>query len=166
MTQKEYEMSQENKSAENRLLAALAHGSVVAQGIGILVGIFVYLTQREKSRFVAYQGLQAAVYQLINLIITVVLWLAWGVLYGLSMIPLIRQAETNPDAAPPAIFWISMILMVIPLVYMVLAGLYGLWGAVRTWQGKDFKYLILGNWLEKSGLWNGNSSAENRRSGL
>lgn len=159
-------MSQENKSAENRLLAALAHGSVVAQGIGILVGIFVYLTQREKSRFVAYQGLQAAVYQLINLIITVVLWLAWGVLYGLSMIPLIRQAETNPDAAPPAIFWISMILMVIPLVYMVLAGLYGLWGAVRTWQGKDFKYLILGNWLEKSGLWNGNSSAENRRSGL
>lgn len=151
-------MNQENKSAETRLLAALAHGSVVAQGIGILVGIIVYINQREKSRYVAYQGLQAAVYQLINLIITVVLWLAWGVLYGLSMIPLIMQAETNPDAAPPAIFWISMILMVIPLVYMVLVGLYGLWGAVRTWQGKDFKYLLLGNWLEKSGLWKDDSS--------
>ena len=151
-------MNQENKSAETRLLAALAHGSVVAQGIGILVGIIVYINQREKSRYVAYQGLQAAVYQLINLIITVLLWLAWGVLYGLSMIPLIIQAETNPDAAPPAIFWISMILMVIPLVYMVLVGLYGLWGAVRTWQGKDFKYLLLGNWLEKSGLWKDDSS--------
>lgn len=151
-------MNQENKSAETRLLAALAHGSVVAQGIGILVGIIVYINQREKSRYVAYQGLQAAVYQLINLIITVVLWLAWGVLYGLSMIPLIMQAETNPDAAPPAIFWVSMILMVIPLVYMVLVGLYGLWGAVRTWQGKDFKYLLLGNWLEKSGLWKDDSS--------
>ena len=159
-------MNQENKSAENRLLAALAHGSVVAQGIGILVGIIVYINQREKSRYVAHQGLQAAVYQLINLIITVVLWLAWGVLYGLSMIPLIRQAETNPDAAPPAIFWISMILTVVPLIYMVLVSLYGLWGAVQTWQGKDFKYLILGNWLEKSGLWKENSSAENGRSGL
>ena len=31
-------MDQENKSVENRLLAALAHGSVIAQGIGILVG--------------------------------------------------------------------------------------------------------------------------------
>lgn len=150
-------MNQENKSAENRLLAALAHGSVVAQGIGILVGILVYLTQQEKSRYVAYQGLQAAVYQLVNLIISIGMWVIWGVIYGVSMIPLIKQAETNPDAAPPAIFWISMMLMVIPLVYMVLVGLYGLWGAVRTWQGKDFKYLILGNWLEKGGLWNENS---------
>ena len=43
-------MNQENKSTENRLLAALAHGSVVAQGIGVLVGVVVYITQREKSR--------------------------------------------------------------------------------------------------------------------
>ena len=31
-------MKQENISTENRLLAALAHGSVVTQGLGILVG--------------------------------------------------------------------------------------------------------------------------------
>jgi uncharacterized Tic20 family protein len=146
-------MNQENKSVENRLLAALAHGSVVAQGIGILVGVIVYLTQREKSRYVAYQGLQAAVYQLLNLIIVIAMWVVWGILYGLSMIPLMMQVEANSDAAPPAIFWISMMLMVIPFAYMVLVGLYGLWGAVRTWLGKDFKYLLLGNWLEKSGLW-------------
>lgn len=151
-------MNQENKSIENRLLAAIAHGSVVAQGIGILVGVIVYITQREKSRYVAYQGLQAAVYQLINLIIVIGMWVVWGVLYGLSMIPLMMQIETNPDAAPPVIFWISMMLMVIPFIYMVLVGLYGLWGAVRTWQGKDFKYLLIGNWLEKGGLWNEDSS--------
>ena len=146
-------MNQETKSTENRLLAALAHGSVVAQGIGILVGIFVYITQREKSRYAALQALQAAVFQLINLVISIGMWVAWGVFYGLSMIPLIMQAESNPDAAPPAIFWIAMISMVIPLIYMILVGLYGLWGAMRTWQGKDFRYLLIGGWLEKSGLW-------------
>jgi hypothetical protein len=52
-----------------------------------------------------------------------------------------------------------MLLMVVPFVYMVLVGLYGLWGALQTWQGKDFKYLLFGNWLEKSGLWKENSSA-------
>jgi uncharacterized Tic20 family protein len=146
-------MTQENKSTENRLLAALSHGSIVTQGIGILIGVVVYITQREKSRYVAFQGLQAAVFQLVNLIIVIGLWVAWGVFYGLSMIPLIIQAENNPDAAPPAIFWISMISMVIPLIYMVLVGSYGLWGALRTWQGKDFRYLIIGGWLDRSGLW-------------
>jgi len=151
-------MDSKNKNTENRLLAALAHGSVVAQGIGILVGVLVYITQRDKSHYAAFQGLQAAVFQLINLVITVGLWLLWGACYGISMIPLFMQMDTNPDAAPPAIFWISMLGMVIPLFYMMLVGLYGLWGAVRTWQGKDFRYFLIGSWLERSGLWNGEAS--------
>jgi uncharacterized Tic20 family protein len=146
-------VNQENKSTENRLLAAVAHGSVVAQGLGILVGVLVYVTQRDRSRYAALQGLQAAVFQLLNLIVTLVLWVVWGVLYGLSMIPLVVQAEASPEAAPPAVFWIALIAMVVPLAYMVLVGLYGLWGALRTWQGKAFRYLLIGRWLEQSGLW-------------
>jgi len=142
----------EERSAENRLLAALAHGSVVTQGLGILVGVVVYTRQRDRSRYAAFQGLQAAVCQFVNLIITIGLWTVWGLLYGLSMIPLIAQAQSNPDAAPPAIFWIALISMVIPLLYMLAVGLYGLWGAVRTWQGRDFKVLLIGAWLERSGL--------------
>lgn len=147
----------DNINTENRLLAALAHGSVVAQGIGILVGVLVYITQRDKSRYAAFQALQAAVFQLINLIITIGLWLFWGACYGISMIPLIAQMDANPDAAPPAIFWISLLGMIIPLFYMMLVGFYGLWGALRTWQGKDFRYFLIGSWLVNSGLWNGES---------
>ena len=142
-----------NQTTENRLLAALAHGSVVTQGIGILVGVMVFITQRDKARETAFQGLQAAVYQLVNLIIAIVMWVIWGIFYGLSMIPLFIQADANPDAAPPAIFWIAMLTMIIPLIYMALVGLYGLWGALRTWQGQDFRYPLIGGWLEKSGLW-------------
>jgi uncharacterized Tic20 family protein len=141
---------EQEKSAEDRLLAALAHGSVVTQGFGILVGVVVYITQREKSRYVAFQGLQAAVFQFVNIIIVAVMWVVWGIFYGLSIFSLIK----NPAANPPSIFWIAMISMVIPIIYMVLVGLYGLWGALRTWQGKDFKYVIIGGWLEKSRLWN------------
>jgi uncharacterized Tic20 family protein len=146
-------VNQDTKSTETRLLAAVAHGSVVAQGLGILVGVLVYVTQRDRSRYAALQGLQAAVFQLLNLIVTVGLWAVWGVFYGLSMIPLIAQAQSNTEAAPAAIFWIAMVLMVVPLIYMVLVGLYGLWGALRTWQGKAFRYPLIGRWLEKSGLW-------------
>ena len=145
-------MNRENINTENRLLAALAHGSVVVQGFGILVGVLVYINQRDKSRYAAFQALQAAVFQLLNMIITIIIWIIWGIFYGLSMIPVVMQAESNPEAAPPAIFWIAMITTVIPILYMVAVGMYGLWGALRTWQGKDFKYLLIGAWLEKSRL--------------
>ncbi len=143
----------DNLSVENRLLGAIAHGSVVAQGVGILVGVVVYLYQRERSRYTANQALQAAVYQLIILIIVIGMWIVWGVFYGISLIPLIQQAQTMPDAPPPPIFWIGMASFVIPLTFMVIAGLYGLWGAFQTWQRKDFRYVLLGTWLEKNGLW-------------
>ena len=152
-------MEQEDRNTENRLLAALAHSSVVAQGIGILVGVLVYISQRDKSRYAAFQALQAAVFQLVNLIVAIGMWMAWGVFYGLSMIPLIQQADANPNASPPAIFWISMISMVIPLTYMTLISLYGLWAGIRTWQGRDFRYLLIGGWLEKSGLCQNNDQS-------
>jgi len=40
------DVKQGNKSAETRLLAAVAHGSFVAQGLGILVGVLIYVTQQ------------------------------------------------------------------------------------------------------------------------
>jgi hypothetical protein len=52
-------MTGESISTENRLLAALAHASAAAQGIGVLVGVLVYISQRDKSRYAAFQGLQA-----------------------------------------------------------------------------------------------------------
>lgn len=143
----------EKASVESRLLAALAHGSVVSQGLGLLVGVLVYINQRDISRYAAFQALQAAIYQLISLIIIIGSWLVWGVFYGLSMIPLIQQAQTMPDAPPPPIFWIGLASMAIPFLFMIIIGLYGLWGALRVWQGKDFRYLLLGSMLERSGLW-------------
>ena len=145
-------MEQEEKGVEARLLAALAHGSAVAQGIGILVGVLVYVTQRDKSRFAAFQALQAAVYQLVNFIIVIGMWIVWGVFYGVGMIPFIMYFENHPDAAPPVSFWIFTMSWVLPLIFMLFVGLFGLWGALRTWQGADFRYPLIGGWLERSGL--------------
>ena len=139
-------------TTENRLLAALTHGAIMTQGLGLLAGVIVYVNQREKSRYAAFQALQAAVYQLITLIVTIGLWIVWGIFYALSFIPMIQQPELYQDAPPP-IFWIGLGSMVIPMLFMLIIGLYGLWGALQTWQGKDFRYAVIGGWLEHSGLW-------------
>lgn len=145
--------SHEPLNTESRLLAALAHGSIILQGVGMLVGVLVYITQREKSRFAAFQALQAAVYQLITMIVVIAIWVLWSICYMLSFIPLIGLPE---DAPPPPIFWVGLSSMVIPLAIMVLFGLYGLWAALRVWQGHDFRYALVGGWLERSGLWKNN----------
>ena len=120
----------------------------------VIVGVLVYINQREKSRFTAFQALQAAIYQLIGLILIIGLWMAWTFCYMLSMIPLISMMENNPSAAPPPLFFIGLGSMMIPFIEMIVVWLYGLWAAVRVWGGHDFRYTLIGRWLERSGLWN------------
>ncbi|MCC6906263.1 MAG: DUF4870 domain-containing protein [Anaerolineae bacterium] len=143
-------MNEKPHSVEERLVAALTHGSVIVQGLGILAGVLVYLNQREKSRYAAFQALQAAVYQLITTAIIIVVWVLWTIFYFLTFIPLIGLPE---DAAPPPIFWIGLISMVIPMVLMGAFWLYGLAGALATWRGREFRYPVIGAALERAGLW-------------
>lgn len=130
-------------SHEDRLLAAVAHGSIVVQGIGMIVGVVIYLQRREKHPWLAAQALQAAVYQLIAVGFVVAAWIVWTVLYMLSLIPVISFAETDPDTS---MLWMiaGLVSMVVPFLVMVVVALYGLWGAWRVWQGNDFRYAVLG----------------------
>jgi hypothetical protein len=44
--------------------------------------------------------------------------------------------------------WAGLILMIVPPGIWGLIILYGLWGAGRCLGGHDFKYAIIGKWLE------------------
>jgi uncharacterized Tic20 family protein len=131
-----------DRPQEERLLAALSHAAIVTGAMAPVVGIVVYITQKEKSAYAAGQGLQAAVYQLLVIVLTILLWIAWTACYMLSLIPLIANAEQYGDAPPP-LFWVGMFSMFCPLIIMGVWGLYGLYGAVRCWSGAYFRYWLL-----------------------
>lgn len=128
---------------EERLLAGLAHASIATGVIGLVAGLLIYITQKEKSAYTARQALQAVFYQLIGTIVALVAWSCWGVFYALSFIPLITNPEQYQDAPPP-IFWVGLGSVVLPLIVMAIWGLYGLYGAVQAWRGKEFKYAFIG----------------------
>ena len=141
-------MTESQPTQDERLLAALSHGSVILFGIGVLAGIVIWATQKERSPYVAFQALQAVVYQLVGVLATMAAWCCWGALYFASMVPLMTTVEQNPTQ-PPWFFLFSLFLMFVPLALMGLWILGGTWGAVRTLQGRGFRYLIIGDRLER-----------------
>lgn len=133
---------------DERIAGAIAHGSVLVFGLGILVSAIVWLLQKEKSRYTAGQALQATLYQFVGFVVYIIGWCCWGVLYAASFMPIVLEPDRYADS-PPAFFWIATALMIVPLIMMGIWVLGGLWGSVRSLQGKPFRYIWLGNLVER-----------------
>jgi uncharacterized Tic20 family protein len=147
-------MSEERTiTQDERVLAGLAHGSILlgvwTNGIGgIAAALVIWMSQKEKSAYVAAQALQALIYQVATGVISLLLWCFWGAVWmALLLPPLIADPEAYETSPPPGL-WVGLILMIVPFGIMGLTILYGLWGALRSFNGHDFKYIIIGNWLE------------------
>ena len=147
---------------DERILAALAHASVILPFWGLIGAIVIWATQREKSRFVNFQALQGAVYQL-SLIL---LGFVGGACYMCSFFGMFlvmpvgifaMEGISDPNTAEGLIaMLVTFTTTLFPFCVMgifVLIGaafvIYGLYGAVRVLQGDDFRYAIIGHRLER-----------------
>ncbi len=123
--------------SDERTWAMLAHLSVlinlVTGFLGPIIAFIIYVVFKDRSRYVAYQALQSFVFQMIvwvgGGIIIAAAWMISGllsvILIGLLLMP------------------IACLLSFIPLI----APIYGIIGAVKTNQGQDFKYWLIGDWV-------------------
>ena len=144
----------------DKIMAALAHVSTLLPFIGVIAPIVIWVTQKDKSEYVAFQALQAIVYQLLMI-------LSWFVGMGCYMLSVfgtfftIPFAEANGGQVDPAVAPVFMLGFMIPFIIfgaIFLGGalfvIYGLIAAIQVFQGKDFRYIIIGNrladYLQKS----------------
>jgi uncharacterized Tic20 family protein len=146
-------IEQTTANQDERVMAALAHVSILlgllTSGLGgIGAALLIWLTQKEESAYAAFQALQAAVYQVVAFIVSMMAWLGWGLLWMAMLLPPLFTNPAAYDKAPPPGLWIGLILMVVPIGISGLIHLYALCGAVRCLGGHDFKYVVIGNWLE------------------
>lgn len=89
-------------SQDERIMAALSHISLVIPYAGLVVPAIVWITQKDKSRWVAFQSLQALAYQ-------VTLMLAWFVGIACYMASFFSMAFTlsasNGGSGSPSPFF-------------------------------------------------------------
>jgi len=134
-------LAQPLSPSDERTWAMLAHLSVLLNlftgFFGPIVALIIYFVYKDRSRYMAYQSMQAFVFQLIwwvggGLLIGGI-WGATGllsiVLIGLLCIPFALIA--------------TFILLIMPLVSLV----YGVVGGIQASQGQDFRYWLVGDWV-------------------
>jgi len=155
---------EESPPTNERIWAALAHASILltfilgvstgglAVVVGALVPLIIWLAFRDRSRFVASHAMQATVFQLA----AVVAWIGLLVLGVAVLIPtwivtvlllivligfLLLPVALVLTAALPAA------LVILPLAALV----YGLYGAFEVYAGRDFRYWLVADWIDKRG---------------
>jgi uncharacterized protein len=150
-------------TAQERNWAAIAHASILVSmlagmataGVGslllALIPLGIFVAYRGKSRYVAYHALQATVFQLAGLIVyvlglilliilTVIGWLVAGLLTVILVGVLLM----------PVAVAITVLLVLFALAFPLALMGYGLYGAIETGQGKEFRYTIIGEWLDET----------------
>jgi uncharacterized Tic20 family protein len=136
-------------SKDERLNATLAHASILlgifSRGmLGIALAILIWVTQRGKSNFAARHALQAMIYQLLGLIVSIFVWLGWGLLLASSIFVPVFLNSRNPEPMMPYTMIPALLLMIVPFAVMIAWGGYGLYAAWQVWHGKDFSYPLIG----------------------
>ena len=138
-------------SQEVRLLAAISHAAVLFTNIGFVVPVGIYLTQKKKSSYLAFQALQALIWQIVMFVFSM---LASSCMVGSIFIPVLlttaSQDERLLELAGGGVFVAIIISVLLMTVGNLAFIIYGIIGAVMTYQGKDFRYVFIGNRIDKS----------------
>ncbi len=131
-----------DSSSDERLLGMLAHLSIFFGGI--ILPIILWATQKDKSKFVTYNSLLALFFHIsytvliiFYVIFMVIVLLVLGVGFG-SM-----QSQSGGEMSGAMI--IVMIVLYAGMFLMIFLGIgYGIYLAIKTYQGKLVSVPILG----------------------
>jgi uncharacterized Tic20 family protein len=148
-----------NLTEEERMWAAIAHGSAILTllvglltgGVATLFTLFIplgiYIAFRNRSSFVANQALQAFALQVIGTIGWLVV-LIGGVLIGALLSVVLAITVVGLIIVPFVV--IAIVLFVLATLVMPFG--MGVFGAIAAWeayQGRWYRYPKIGDWVDR-----------------
>ncbi len=127
--------------SEQRTWSMLAHLSVLLNLVtgfaGPIGALIIYLIYKDRSRRVAYNALQSMIFQ-------AVWWYGGGLLIGAmwAVVGILSAILVGIILIPFAVVG-TLLLLLLPLGALI----YGVIGAIEVYQGHDFKYWLVGDWV-------------------
>ena len=127
-------------SSEENTLAMFAHLSIllnlVTGFLGLVPALIIYFAYKDRSRYVAYQSLQAIIFQLVYF-------------FGAAILAVIVAVVSAPFVLVCIGLFgllIALLLALIPIGALI----YGIVAAVETYHGRDFQYWLVGQWVRET----------------
>jgi len=137
-------------TSDEKVFAALAHASVLFSFFGPIGPTIIWILQRKKSRYVRFHALQAMGYQALSFwaFFIGVFVVVFGGVFLVAFVGAIFAQNSSAD------------MQFVPFIVqpIILLGMFGLWGlfflggiagAVFCMANRDFRYPIIGRWLEQ-----------------
>lgn len=126
--------------SEEHTWAMLAHLSILINllsgFLGPVAALIIYLVYKDRSRYVAYQALQAFLLQLIG-------WVGGGLLVGFfwTITGILSIVLVGLCLIP-----FALIFSLLPLAVLI----YGVLGGIQCSGGADFRYWLIGDWVRST----------------
>lgn len=129
-------------TSDERTMAALAHGSILLTLLtggfgGLIVALVIWAVYRDKSRWVANQSLQALIFQIAATLVAYILGLIAVSAIAISSVLIAVIVGL-------CLFPFALLLGLVALIFPFAATAYGLFGALETYNGRDFQYWGIG----------------------
>lgn len=126
-------------SSDEKILALVSHLSMFFGGL--IVPIIIYFIQKNKSKFVAFNALEALYFHILYSVVAV---LAVVVFISAAAISSMATNSSRNEVSP--IVWILLGLFgLIIFAVMIYFVVYGIITAIKSYQGQIKKYPIVGN---------------------
>ncbi|HMS34638.1 MAG TPA: DUF4870 domain-containing protein [Ignavibacteria bacterium] len=136
-------------SSDERLLAMLSHLSIFLGGI--ILPIILWATQKDKSKFVRFHSLQAIFYHLAFAVIIIVFVFLMVLILLVSGFGFAGFANSDNGGDMPVFMIITMVVMYGGIFLIAFSGIgYGIYLAVKSYQGKLIKIPVIGNYVYKN----------------
>lgn len=134
-------------SPEERLMAAVAHSASLVPGIGLIIPLLIWTSQRKWSKFVSFHALQALVYQLVQMFLIIALSLL-NVVFIFPILGVVMKALVGVEAPQFSMAnFFDLGWMALLFCLFAFLALLGLAAGINILGRHDFLYPYLGKWL-------------------
>ncbi len=147
---------------EEKLWAAVAHGSAWVTFIGTLLSIgvitplsvfvplIIYFMFRKRSDYVAFHALQAFVLQLIGTVGAMLLLIVGGFVWAVGMvIAMLALLVLVGFVLIPVWALVGLVLLLVVMLLPLAMVLYATLATIETYNGRDYRYPIIAKWVDR-----------------
>lgn len=138
---------------EDRWVASMGHFAVIIILWGMMAPVTAWILQGKRSSFLKFQSAQALVFQagaLLLLIVSGCLYFGAAFFFIFSVGLSGEPSITSPTGmAGLIVFLFSMLCTLVIVLTVPLLHIMGQWAGYRVLKGDDYRYPIVGRWVEK-----------------